>query len=318
VEKETEVYIKNIWVYGVGGVGGAIGGRLAGFLESHETDIHLYFIARGEHLKEIRENGLILNTSEKMGQICRPTLATERIDDLPTPDLCFVCVKSYDLEKVSNALANRIKDESVIVPLLNGVDVYDRLRRVSKSGYVLPACIYVGTHIERPGVVTQKGGEGRILLGKDPQHPEFYPDEILRFLAEADIPFSWFEDSFPAIWEKYVFIAAFGLVTAASRKTIGQVMDDRMLTQRVRGIMEEICLIAERKRIQLPPDIVRVSIEKANNFPPETKTSYQRDLELPGKPDEGDLFGGAIIGMGREFGIPTPTTESVYRTIIER
>lgn len=315
--KEGLMPIRNIWVYGVGGVGGVIGGRLAGFMKNHGADINLFFIARGQHLKEIQKKGLVVNTPEHPGQVFRPTLATDNVHDLPSPDLCFFCVKAYDLEQAGRNVAASISDESVVIPLLNGVDIYERLRKIMGHAHILPACIYVGTHIERPGVVTQKGGEGKVLLGRDPEHPGFYPEEVLQLLKEAGLPFSWSEDPFPAIWEKYVFIASFGLVTAVSGKTFGELTADLALTQQVRDIAEEICLIAQKKGIPLPPDMAAITIRKAGNFPPETKTSYQRDLEQAGKPNEGDLFGATIIRMGKESGIPTPVTEAVYRKILD-
>jgi len=79
--------------------------------------------------------------------------------------------------------------------------------------------------------------------------------------------------------------------------------------------MDEIYAIAKKKQVKLPDDAVGISLSKASNFPPETKTSYQRDAEQRGKPNEGDLFGATIIRMGEETGVPTPVTESVYRRI---
>ena len=209
-----------------------------------------------------------------------------------------------------------LRPETVVVPLLNGVDIYERVRRVLTNGIILPACIYVGTHIERPGVVTQRGGEGKILMGKDPKYPDFYPEEVLQFLQEAAISFQWFENALPAIWEKYLFIAGFGLVSAASGKTLGQIIEDAESKRLVAGIMEEIFLISKQKHIALPEDIVAVSVAKARNFPPETKTSYQRDVERKAKRNEGDLFGATVIRMGKETGVPTPVTESVYKRIL--
>jgi 2-dehydropantoate 2-reductase len=311
--------IQIIWVYGVGGIGGFIGGKIARFLhKEHRRNRRLYFIARGEHLKEIQKRGLVLNTGDEKGLICVPTRATDSIAELPSPDLCFLCVKSYDLDAVCDALNGHIKPETVIIPLLNGVDIYERVRNVLKNGIIFPACIYAGTHIERPGVVTQKGGEGKILLGKDPKYPDFYPEEVLQFLQEAAISFQWFENALPAVWEKYLFIAGFGLVSAASGKTLGQIMEDTESGRLVAGIMEEIYLISKQKHIPLPEYIVAVSMAKARAFPPETRTSYQRDVEQKEKRNEGDLFGATIIGMGKETGVPTPVAESVHKKILSK
>jgi len=311
--------IKTVWVYGVGGVGGFIGGKIARYLQKERRkDTRLYFIARGEHLKEIQKKGLVLNAGDEIGLMCVPTRATDNVDELPSPDLCFLCVKSYDLDAACNALNGHITPETVIIPLLNGVDIYERIRKMVANGVILPACIYVGTHIEKPGTVTQKGGEGKILMGKDPKYPDFQPEEVLQFLKGAAISFQWFESALPAIWEKYLFIAGFGLVSAVSGKTLGQIVEDIETKNLVTGIMEEIFLISKQKHVLLPEDIVAVSVAKAYAFPPETKTSYQRDVEQKAKRNEGDLFGVTVIRMGKETGVPTPATESVYKKIVSQ
>ena len=304
--------IKNICVVGVGGVGGYFGGLLA---HAFASEKHLSFIARGTHLAQIQQNGLMVNTSNKQGLICKPTLATDRLEDAPTPDLYLLCVKSYDLADVAAQMSRNINEQTIVLPLLNGVDIYERIREQLTTGIVLPACVYVGTHIERPGVVTQKGGDGVILCGPDPRHPEFDVVPLLTLFKQAQITCTWNLDPYPAIWEKFMFIAAFGLVCVASNKSLGAAAADAEAFARVRGIMEEILAVARAKGVNLADGVIERSLAKAGNFPPETKTSYHRDVETPGKRNEGDLFGGAILRMGQEVGVPTPVTQQVYAMI---
>jgi len=51
--------IKNVCVYGVGGVGGYFGGKIAYEISKGKHAIQVYFIARGEHLKAIRKHNVI-------------------------------------------------------------------------------------------------------------------------------------------------------------------------------------------------------------------------------------------------------------------
>lgn len=305
--------LNNIWVYGVGGVGGYFGGKIACAVAAREPSPRkVFFIARGPHLEEIRKKGLILNTSDQTGMICKPEQATDNADELPAPDLCLICIKIYDLDHVVRKLRDKIKDGTVVVPLLNGIDIYERIRSILRRGVVLPACVYVGTHIEGPGVVTQKGGDGTILCGADPAVPRFDYAPIVDFFRESGISFEWRDDPYKAIWEKYIFIASFSLVTALFRKTLGEVFRDQALRELARGIMTEIVLLARKKGIELAEDVVDSSLAKAGNFPFETKTSFQRDVETKGSRNEADLFGGTIIRSGKTLGVETPITRSVY------
>jgi 2-dehydropantoate 2-reductase len=112
-----------------------------------------------------------------------------------------------------------------------------------------------------------------------------------------------------------MFIAAFGLVTVLYRESLGAVMENMEHRDMVRSIMEEIYTISRMKNINLPTDIVEKSMKKASNFPPEARTSYQRDIENRSRFNEGDLFGGTITREGKALGVSTPITESVYKQV---
>jgi 2-dehydropantoate 2-reductase len=315
---KQNLVINKICIYGIGGVGGYFGSKIANNINTHkQINYESYFIARGEHLEAIKHSGIKVITP-KHTIVGIPTRATDDINDIPNPDLFLLCVKSYNLDEVVKSIRSKVSAETVIMPLLNGADIYDRIRINLKSGIVLPACVFVGTHIQKAGVISQSGGDGKILFGKDPKLPEFVPDNIIRFLDDMGINYQWNNDPYPAIWSKYIFIASFGLVTVFTGKTLGEIMEDEKEKDTVRGIMKEIYSIASSKGIELSENIVEESIRKANNFPYDTKTSYQRDVESKGKVNEGDLYGGTIIREGKSLGIPTPITKSIYSEIQNR
>ena len=222
-------------------------------------------------------------------------------------------MKSYDLNQAVAAIKTVANDNTVIIPLLNGVDIYERIRVILDGGIVLPACLYLGTYIESPGVINQSGGNGIIIFGPDEKKPEYSGENIKAFFQKTGIKYEWNNDPLPKIWEKYLFIAAFGLVTAFYREGLGAVMDNAEHRKMVNGIMAEIHALAKKKGIKLPADIIEKSMNKAGNFPAEARTSYQRDIENGSRLNEGDLFGGTIIREGKAFGVATPVTEAVYR-----
>ena len=306
--------MERIGVIGVGGVGGYFGGKLCRIMASDQST-HIFFIARGAHLDEIRETGLIVSTVGEGEFICRPTLATDRATDLPALDLCLLCVKAFDLTQILKEINQVITEETLIVPLLNGVDIYERTRAAISQGFVFPACVYIGAHIERPGKVVQMGGDCKILFGKDPRHQDHVPYDVLRLFERSGIKHERVDDPFPAIWEKFMFIASFGLVTACFDQTIGQVIESRELSDYVLGIIREIDKIARSKGVKLPRTAVEDSFRKGKGFPHSTKTSFQRDFEQTGKADERDLFGGTILRLGQSLGIEVPFTRKVYEEL---
>jgi 2-dehydropantoate 2-reductase len=305
--------IRNIVVVGIGGIGGVVGARLA--LRPSGTGRHLTFVARGAHLQAIRAGGLRLARPDGSSVVAHPELATDRLEEAPAPDLAVLCVKSYDLDAVAGRLAAVLAPSTVVLSLLNGADIRERLRARLPIGIVPPACIYVSARRLAPGSVEHVGGACQIHLGPDPEVPGWDGRELRAVLQEAGIPFRWHSDATVAIWVKYMFIAPFALVTAAHGADFGRVLTEPGLEAQVRAVMEEIQRIAEVRGVLLPADIVESTLRTAAGFPPETRTSYQRDIESRAPADEGDLYGGAILRLGSQHGVPTPVSAELAAAI---
>lgn len=309
--------MKKIAIIGIGGVGGYFGGKIAHAL-TNSKEHEVYFVARGKHLEVIKKEGLLLKTNQEGEFRCVPTLATDNIHDLPTLDICFICVKQYDLTPVLEQLRSKITPQTKVVPLLNGVDIYERIRNVVDDGIVFPACVYVGTHIAAPGIVEQSGGSCTIIFGTDPKHPHMDAKDICQLFDTSAIKYEWTAHHMEAIWEKFMFIASYGLVTACYNKTLGEVYASEEYAKSVKLIMETIYDISKAMKIGLGHDIVEQSYKKAALFPFETKTSFQRDYELKDKPDERELFGGSIIVLGKKYGIDVSAVQEIYQQLNEK
>ena len=307
----------NICFYGVGGVGGYYGALLTKYLDKVGNG-NVYFIARGKHKEAILEKGLLLKKEGgKEELLVKPDFCTDTVETLPVFKIVVVSVKGYDLERAIKDVIKITDENSIILPLLNGADIYDRIRQHLQKGYILPACLYLGTHIESPGIIFQKGGSGQMLIGKDPLNPAFYPERLFDLFKNAGILIEYFEDVNVEIWKKYIFIASYALVTATYNKTIGEVAKDKNLGILVKNIMREIELIAKALKIQLPSDIVETSFSKANQFPFETKTSFQRDVETKGRQSEWDLFGGTILRYADRFNIPADNAKETFEKLMQ-
>lgn len=307
--------IKSVCIYGIGGVGGYFGGRIAHEISKGNPAIQVYFVGRGEHLKAVQQHGLNLIT-DKEEFLCYPNIATNNIRHIPTPDLYLLCVKGYDLNNAVASIVKNISADTVILPLLNGVDIYERIRTGLQKAIVSPACVYVSSNIEKPGTIRQKGAEGHIVFGKDPKHLGYNYKYLIEFFNEMGVSNAWYDNPYPVIWEKYIFITAFSLMAAYSGKTIGAVLADDKLKRMTENIMEEVVLLGKTKNIDFKQDVVEKALQKAKDFPYETKTSFQRDYEKGNTRNEGDIFGGTLIRLAKENGISIPTITDVYGVLI--
>ena len=137
-----------IAIYGAGGLGGYYGARLAC------AGNPVAFIARGAHLDAIREHGL--QVYSPLGDVHLPKpVATADPADAGPADLVLVAVKTWQIPAVAAAMAPLLGDDTVVLPLLNGVEASDALAAVVGSGRVLGGLSKVFSKIESPGVIRQ-------------------------------------------------------------------------------------------------------------------------------------------------------------------
>lgn len=305
---------RELAVVGLGGVGGYFGFKLAQFYASDST-VNITFVARGVTYATVKERGLTLLSPEHPNSIVHPTKLLETVAELAPVDVVLICVKEYDLEQVCAELKPVLPENAVLLPLMNGVDIYDRIRRIIPAAIILPACVYVASHIKERGVVEHKGNPGKIIVGQDPQRPEYQPQPLVELLAEAGLVIEYQQDAFPAIWTKFFFIASFGLVSARYNKSIGQVEEDPILHERAQAIMQEIEAIAHQKGIALPADVINQTFQKARSFPYQTPTSLQLDVNSSKANTELELFAGAIITYGKTLGVEVQETSKIYEEI---
>jgi len=307
---------KNIVIIGLGGVGAYFGFKINQTNESDKQH-QIAFVARAETYENVKKNGLQLISPEHPRSISIPDEIYQNIEEIRNPDLILICVKEYDLEAICIQLANVITKNSVILPMMNGVDIYDRIRKIIPNNTILPACVYIVSHIKEKGIVEHKGIAGKLYFGKDPQHLNENLNWIEALIANSGIEYEFKDSSLIDIWTKFIFIAPFGLVTAKYNSSVGAVCSDEIQRKEAIEIMKEISLIAKQKDIIFPNNIIDITLNKAASFPPQSPTSLQLDINSNKGNNELELFAGAIIKYGAELNIKCPFTQKIYQEIKE-
>lgn len=298
-------------VLGLGGVGGYFGGKIA-LRHAGSPSHRVVFIARGAHLAAIREAGLTVRAVEG-NFVARPDLATDSPTAAGPCDLVLVCVKEYDLAAAAAEIVPLLTEKTVVIPLLNGVDIAERLRALLPRGVVLNGCVYISAFIETPGVVRQVGGSCQLIFGpEDGQVEPYRPLET--FLMEAAVKAELSAGIAVHLWTKYLFVSPMAGVTSLTGMNFGEVMGDGQGREMVLGLMEEIVALARAKGIALPADAVAAAMERVGRFPPETRSSLQLDHER-GRRTELELFIGYAVRAGRALGVPVPRHEALYEAL---
>lgn len=301
-----------IAVVGIGGVGGYFGGKLARYYGSRDAEV--IFIARGEHLHQIRKKGLRQITVE--GQFTAiPTVATDLPKGFGHFDLTLFCVKGYDLESTAALLQNNIGRSSTVISLLNGVDNVKPLERCFPEARVLNGCVYIGAHIVKPGVVRQVGGTCQLLFGPEDGNLESL-SQIESLFTRAGVNAVLTGDIQTVVWEKYLFVSPLASATTYLEQPIGAFVEKSEKRSFLEGLMREVAEIGKARGISISEKMIQAALEKNALFPYETKTSLQMDFEN-GRRIEIDIFTGYITKSGKELGISTPLHDTVYEKLIE-
>lgn len=302
-----------IGIIGIGGVGGYFGGKLA--IEYEGSDQHeIIFIARGEHLKAIQEKGLQLLTQEG-DYVARPALATDNPAEAGIFDLVFFCTKSYSLESSAQQFSSCIDKNTVVIPLLNGVNSAERLRAVLLQTNVLSGSVYIITHIEKPGVIHQEDGACILTFGTDDESAKKY-QYILDILLQAKINAILTDKISEVLWTKYLLMCPLASLMSATNKTYGAVWADSSLRKKATDMMLEVAAVAKARHVFLPDNAVDKSMEMVAGFGHNSKTSMQLDREK-GRQTEIDALTAYLCKEGRESGVPTPLHDEVYAQLIK-
>jgi 2-dehydropantoate 2-reductase len=305
--------LMRIGIIGIGGVGGYFGGKLAREYEN-SSQHEIIFIARGEHLKAIQKNGLQLLTKEG-NYIARPKIATDNPAEAGVFDLVFFCTKSYSLESSAQEFSACINQNTIVIPLLNGINSAERLRAVLPQATTLGGSVYIVSSIEKPGVVRQKDGSCVLNFGTENESASHY-EYILDILLKAKIKAKLTDKISEVLWTKYLLMCPLGSLTSATGKTYGGIMDDTKLRRELKGMMEEVFAVARARKVILPDNLVDKTMKLVKSFKHDSKTSMQLDREN-GRNTEVDALTFYICKAGRESRVPTPLHDEVFSKLIK-
>ena len=303
-----------IVIVGLGGVGGYYGGLLARRYAG-DPNIEIYFIARGEHLKKVQQNGLKV-IAETGTFVVHPTLATDNVSEIGTVDYVIITTKSYDLEEAVNQIKPCVGSNTVILPLLNGIDNSSRIRVLLPETEVWSGCVYIVARLNEPGVVESSGNVHRFNFGYENKTN----DRLLAFeklLKDAGIDAAFHENILLAIWTKFFFISSTASLTSYFDVSFGALLTDEVRKTTLVNLLEELLLIANAEGVGIGQDIINKIIHQLENLPFETTSSMHSDFQA-GRNAELQTLTGIVIELGKKHGIQTPIYEKVFAGLSKR
>lgn len=296
-----------IAIMGAGGIGALYGGRMARAGED------VWFIARGAHLAAMQEIGLRIE-SKSLGDFNLTSVkATDDPAEVGHANLIFVTIKGYDLEQASLKLLPMIGPETVVIPLLNGVEIAEQVGAVVGMEHMMGGIVNTAAFIAEPGVIRHVTAD-HLAFGELEGSGSERGRIIIEMMARAGIPCDLSVEIGKEIWVKFLRWTTAAGICALTRCSLGTAMADPDVSEVALACMEETEAIARHKGVNLPEGFSRDWVSRVSKGNSPIKPSLLLDLER-GRRLELDLCQGAILRLGSELGIPTPINRFIFSAL---
>ena len=300
---------KKIAVIGIGGVGGYVAGMLA------KAYPHVTMVARGARGESIRENGLVLHSDYKGEIVAKPERVVP-VREMGQQDYIFICVKNYSLEDVCENIRDMVTDDTVIIPVMNGVDPGEKIRSLIGRGTVVDSLIYTVAFANADFSISQQDTFTWLCIGikNADQGQQEKVTQVAEILKGADIDYKDDGDIEVEIWRKYILNCAFNVMTAFYDNTIGELRRDTVKAQQYETLVWEAASVGRAKGVALTDEHIQEVIHKFRHVHADNATSsLQRDFQICKKQTELETFSGYIVQDAKRLGVSIPLSEEMYQ-----
>lgn len=288
---------------------GAVGGYFGAMLAKSANDV--YFVARGEHLRAIREKGLRIKSYK--GDFGLEVKAGDSPAEFGAADLVLVCVKSYDTSSAIELMRPLVSESAGIISLQNGVENEDLLSMAFGPEKVLGGVAYIGSKVAEPGAIQHSAG-GKISIGELDGRQTRRLNQLQEVFTRAGIPCDVSADIRKELWAKLLWNAAFCAIAAFTRETCKNIIDFPPTRKLAVEIMEEVCAVARSKGIEIGEKEIGAALDLSERLG-QFKPSLLQDLEA-GKRLEYDAFNGAVLRMAAQASVQVPLN-SAFNACLE-
>ncbi|MGC1744861.1 MAG: 2-dehydropantoate 2-reductase [Pseudolabrys sp.] len=291
-----------------GAVGGYFGARLAA--AGHDV----FFIARGAHRDAIVKNGLKIESVLGDMHLAKPNVTDDPAEAGPV-DIVLFAVKLWDTESAAEAARPLLGPDSRLITVQNGIDSVDRLSAVLGADRVVGGAAYIATVMASPGVIRHTSQFAILRIGRADKKPDAKLSAFVDAGKAAKLDINLSADIQRELWQKFIFLTAMAGSTASLRSTIGPIIADPELREFFHALMEEAFAVGKAKGVALDHAYIDERMNfLVNKIEPGMRASMAHDLER-GNRLELDWLAGKVRALGREFGIPTPASDTVYTVL---
>lgn len=292
-------------IYGAGGIGGVIGGRL------HQAGHDVVFVARGDNLAALRDHGLTLRAPGGTAVLPVHAVGHPRDADLRSGDVVVLAMKTQHTGEALDDLARVAPRGIAVACAQNGVE-NERLALRSFADVYAVAVMLPATHLS-PGVVHAWSAPvtGLLDVGRYPSGVDATAEAVAAALGGATFDSVARPDVMR--WKYRKLVLNLGNAVEALAGPAGRSSD---LLARAAEEAEAVFDAAGIDRASADEDRARrgdlLTMRPIDGDRWEGGSSWQ-SLSRGSGSIETDYLNGEVALLGRLHGVPTPVNELLQR-----
>ena len=291
-----------ILIAGIGGVGGFIGAKLALYAEQNK-EFEIYFLSRGKNLEKILSHGIeLIEPAETI--LTKSFIAADNCSSFPKMDVVVLACKSYGLETICDIISNTVDEQTIVVPLLNGISHSEVLKRKFPHSILCEAFIYIVSKLEAPAQILMESKSHSLYFGHLASTSErLYGLESV--FNAAKINAHCVDNIEENIWRKFTFISPIATYTSAYNLTKKDILENTQHAFALKEMMLEVYSLSQALKINLPNNMLELHWEQFVKLPDGSSSSMHRDYIL-GKESEIETLSEYVVNQSKIHGLKTP------------
>ena len=206
-----------ILVVGAGAIGGYFGGRLL------QAGRDVTFLVRQRRAGELANAGLVIRSP--CGDLTlRDPPRVLAADLRGAYDIVLLSCKAYDLDGAVDAIAPALGEQTMILPMLNGMRHLDQLAQRFGPSRVMGGLCVISSTLAQDGAVVHLNNLHRLSFGELDGSMSQRLQDLSAVLGGTGF------DAMPSqlivqeMWDKWVFLATLAAVSCLMRATLGDVL----------------------------------------------------------------------------------------------
>ena len=290
--------MSTVAVLGVGAVGGMVAARVS------SAGHRVICVAQPQTAATIRTAGIELETPD--GTVRARPDVVERLEE--PVSLLVVAVKAYALAEALERVESFAVANGVVVPLLNGLEHPDVLRR-RLGPRIAPATISrFSAELVAPGRVVQRSSAAPVVTVAPGDVTSSALVSAATLLRDGGLEVVIDGDERTVLWDKAARLAVLAAATSSTGRSVGDLRDDSAWRARLSAALEETCAAATADAVALRPADQWAIIDA---MPHEATTSTALDIGR-GRPSELDAIAGSVLRAAHRLAVPTPVLAGLF------